>query len=78
MNAQTALLIVRVLDILIAGLDLVPALRERASASTARIRRMIEEDRAPTDAEWAELLAETDELTAAVRLAVEAKREAAS
>lgn len=74
MNPATALLILRVLDMLVAGLELAPALKRRASGATARIKVMIEEDRDPTPEEWDELLVETDNLTDSIRAAVEAKR----
>lgn len=67
MSPEVALLILKVLDILGAGLKLAPELRGRKAAYLEQIESMIREGRGPSDDEISALLDEGDELTAQIR-----------
>lgn len=67
MDPTVALLIIKVLDLIASGLELAPELAARKDRYLTMIRAMIEEDRGPTDAEWDELLAESDSITDQIR-----------
>ena len=73
MGPETILLIIKLIDLVATGLALIPEIRERYEKGSAKLRAILEEGREPTPAEFAELLAETDELTQAIRDAVAAK-----
>lgn len=67
MNPQLALLIIKLLDIVAAGVRLAPDLRRRKDEYVRQIEKMIEEDRGPTDAELDVLLRESEQLTMAIK-----------
>ncbi len=67
MSPEVALLILKVLSILGAGLKLAPELRARKDAYILQIETMIREDRGPSDEEIDTLLAEGDELSEMIR-----------
>jgi len=73
MNPQVALLVLKVLDIVIAGVRLAPEIRRKKELYITQIELMIREDRGPTDAEMDALLAEGDVLTEALIAARNAK-----
>lgn len=73
MSPEVALLILRILNMLAAGLRLSHELREEYEGYTAKVRTMIEEGRGPTVAELDELLAKSDTLTERIRAAKEQK-----
>ena len=75
MNAQTALLMLRMLNMLASGIQMTRQLRADYEGYSATIQTMIEEDRGPTDAEIAELLATSDALTERLRAARDARTE---
>lgn len=62
MSPQTSLLILRLIDLIALGATLAPEITERYRDIAARVRVMVEEDRDPTQDEWDELEAETDDL----------------
>ncbi len=66
MNPQTALMILRMVDLLAAGLQLAPEIRARYAATSAKVKKMVTEGREPTPEEWAALDAETDDLLAQI------------
>lgn len=76
MSRETALLLVKVLEIVAAGVALAPTLRRRVDRYTGRVRLMIEEGRDPTPEEWRELLAESDDVSKRIRAAREARERA--
>ncbi len=51
----SALAILRLLDLVVAGLTIAPVVMARYRHHRALIENMIEEDRDPTEAEWDEL-----------------------
>lgn len=71
MNPQTALLLMKVLGLVIAGVKMSREVRERYERYSAKVQQMIEEDRGPTEEEMAELLSESDDLTARIEAARE-------
>ncbi len=73
MDPATALLIVRLIDLVAAGVELASELTARKDEMIRRIETMIAEDRGPTDAEMDELIAESDAVTAEIRAALAAK-----
>lgn len=73
MNPATALLILKVIDLLAAGTQLFGEDKERYDRLTGKIRVMVEENRGPTDEEFDELLDESDALTERLRAARDAK-----
>jgi hypothetical protein len=75
-NQNTAVLALRVIDLLIAGATMIPEIKRRAASARSRIQVMIDEDRDPTSEEWDEIFGESDSLTADIEVAVEAKRRA--
>ncbi len=77
MSPATILMLIKLLDLVVAGIALIPEIRARYEKNSAKLRAMIEEGREPTAEEFNELLAESDQLTQAMRDAVAAK-EAAS
>jgi len=72
LTPATALLLLRLIGVLGAGIRLVPQLRQRRDELTARIEQMIREDRDPTNEEIDVLLSESDWLTN--EIAAEAER----
>lgn len=64
MTATTALMVIRLLDILALGMQHAPAIMSRYSALRDKVKSMVEEGRDPTPEERAELDAETDEIMA--------------
>ncbi len=73
MGIETILLLIKLIDLVATGLALIPEVRARYEEGSAKLRAILEEGREPTPAEFAELLAETDQLTQAIRDAVAAK-----
>ena len=73
MNPETALLLLKVIDLVAAGLELLPELEARRSAQSEAIRKMIEEARGPSPEEFAALFATSEELTARIREEAERK-----
>jgi len=71
---DTATLALRVIDLLIAGVTLIPQIKRRAQRARSKIQVMIDEGRDPTDAEWDEILGDGEALSEDIRKAVEAKR----
>lgn len=74
MDPQTALLFLRLLDLVAAAVELAPDLLARKEAYVAQIEVMIREGRGPTDAEMDALLAEGDDITTAIRAERAARR----
>ena len=66
MNPQVALLILKVLGIVGAGLKLAPELKQRKDEYIAQIEAMVQEGRGPTQDEIGALLAEGEALSAAI------------
>ena len=66
MAPSTALLVLRLVDLLAMGVQLAPEIRARFDDASARVKRMVEEGRDPTPEEWAEIDAETDASIAAI------------
>lgn len=73
MSASTILIILRLIDLAASGLALVPEIRARYDENSSKLRAMLEEGREPTLAEFAELFAESEELTQQLRDAVASK-----
>lgn len=73
MNPATALLILRMVDLLAAGLQFTGESRARYDRLSAKVKTMIEEGRDPTEQEFDELFAESDALTERLRAARAAK-----
>lgn len=73
MNPQVVLLLLKTIDIVSAGLKLLPELLERKDRYIEQIKKMIEEDRGPSDDEMDALLKEGDDLTELIRRAVEGR-----
>lgn len=67
MSPGVALIILKLIDLLAAGLKLTPELRRQKETYISQIRKMIEEDRGPTDEELEALIAEGDYLTNLIR-----------
>jgi hypothetical protein len=76
MDPAIALLMLRLIDLVAAGLELAPELIARKAEYVAKIEAMLAEDRGPNDEEMDELLAESAALTAAVAAALDARRAA--
>lgn len=55
MTQTQALLLLKLLDVLGAGIQAAPAVIDRFHRSRDLVERLIREDRDPTEAEWAEL-----------------------
>ncbi len=68
MNPEVALLMLKVLEMISAGMKLAPKLRADKERHLAAIERMIREDRGPSDEEYAELAIEGSRLTDAIRV----------
>jgi hypothetical protein len=62
MNPRTAQLILRLLDMIALGASLAPEIMARYRDTSAKVRTMVEEGRDPTQDEWGELDAETEDL----------------
>ena len=62
MNKATVLLILRLIEALAMGARLAPEIKARFDEINARLRRMVEEGRDPSVAEWIELNTETSAL----------------
>lgn len=75
MTPETALLILKVLEILSAGLRLAPELDRQRSIYLEQIEQMIRDERGPNPEEFKALLAEGDALTAEILAAVAARSE---
>lgn len=73
MDPATIALILKALDVVASGLALAPELKARYDFYRAKIDGMIAEGRAPTEAEFAELMAEGDDLTKAIAAAAAGK-----
>lgn len=74
MDPITAIsLVLKGLDILAAALVTIPELKARYDAYRSKVQTFIDEKRPPTDAEFAELIAEGDDLSAAIAAAAAAK-----
>lgn len=73
MDPATLALILKAIDIVAAGLVSFPALKARYDAYRAKVQTFIDEGRVPTNEEFAELLAEGDDLSAAIAAAAAAK-----
>ena len=66
MNPKVLVLILKVLQVFGAALKLAPELQRRKAAYLKQIEQMIAEGRGPSDEEVDALLAEGDEITAAL------------
>lgn len=62
MNAKSLMAILRLVDLLAAGLQLAPEVKARFDASSEKVKQMVAEGRDPTPEEWDALNAETEEL----------------
>lgn len=69
MTPATALLVIRVLDLLAFALLKGPEVKARYDRAVAKIRELIEEGREPTPEEFAEVVAESDAATERLRAA---------
>ncbi len=76
MGPETILLIIKLIDLVATGLALIPEVRARYEEGSAKLRAILEEGREPTPEEFLELLAESDQLTQAIRDAIAAKEAA--
>ena len=74
MDPAIALLILKLIDLVAAGLELAPELLARKAKYVSQIETMIREGRGPTDAEMDELLKESEDITAAVKRALAARQ----
>ncbi len=75
MTPALLLIVLRLVDLAVTGILLVPEIRARYDANSAKLRAILEEGREPTPVEFAELLAESDDLTQQLRDGVAAKVE---
>ncbi len=66
MDPAIALLMLKLIDLVAAGLELAPELVARKAQYIAKIEAMLAEDRGPNDAEMDELIAESKAITDAV------------
>ena len=66
-SPEVALLIIKLLDIVAAGVRLAPELRRRKEEYVRQIEVMIQEERGPTNEEFDRLLAESKQLTDAIK-----------
>lgn len=66
MPASTVLLILKLIDLVALGAQMAPAILARVTAASDKIKIMVKEERDPTDAEWAELDRETNDLMAEI------------
>lgn len=73
MDPMTLALILKAIDIVAAALVQYPELKARYDVYRAKIQVFIDENRAPTEAEFREILAEGEELTDRIAAAVAAK-----
>lgn len=66
MNPSTLNMILKLLDLLVLGMNLAPKLKASFDENRSKIQQMIDEGREPTQSEWETLLEEvqknTDEL----------------
>jgi hypothetical protein len=62
MSPSSALLIIRLIDLLALGMTVAPEIMARYSALRDKVRQMVEEGRDPTPEEWAAMDAETSDL----------------
>lgn len=66
MNPQTILLILKAMDLVVAGVQLVGESKARYNRLSGLIRTLVEEERDPTEEEFAALMAESDAATARI------------
>lgn len=71
MTQATVLLLLKVIDGAMFAIEHAPALLSKWRGHIASIRKMIEENRDPTDAEWAEVDATAKSQTDALRAVVD-------
>jgi len=69
MNPATALLLIRVLDLLAFAVLKGPEVKARYDRAITKIRELIEQEREPTSEEFAEVLAESGAATERLRAA---------
>lgn len=74
MDPAIALLILKVVDLIAAGLELAPELLARKEEYVRKIEAMIAEGRGPSVEEMDELMSEGDDITSRIRAALAAKR----
>ena len=55
MSPAALTLLLKGLDLLVLGIEMAPSIREAFSDVTSAVRNMVEEDRDPTQVEWAQL-----------------------
>ncbi|MEE8551588.1 MAG: hypothetical protein V3T08_10085 [Gemmatimonadota bacterium] len=67
MSPEVALLVIKLLDVVAAGVRLAPDILRRKDEYVRQIEAMIREDRGPTNAELNALLRESDQLTQAIK-----------
>lgn len=67
MNPQTALLILKILDLLSTAVLTARELREEYDALSGKLREMVESGRNPTDDEFDQLSRDTDSLVSKLR-----------
>tara|TARA_Y100000310_G_scaffold329679_1_gene399980 strand:+ start:2603 stop:2812 length:210 start_codon:yes stop_codon:yes gene_type:complete len=69
MNASTALLIIKLIDVAIVAATAGPQIMARFRHLSDNAKKIISEGRDPTDAEWADLDALADEIAARIEQA---------
>ena len=73
MSPAVALLLVRVIDLVATGIELVPELSERKRRYLEIIKACVNEDRDPNQEEWDFVLADVDSVTDELRAIRDAK-----
>ena len=74
MDPATILLLTNLIDLIASAIELAPEVNARKEKYLSMIRIMVEEGREPSDAEWAELLDDSDDVTEELRRVVAARR----
>ena len=69
MDPTIARLILATLNLILTGVQLAPEAKRRASALKAMLTKIVQENRDPTDEEWAAIDAADDDLEARLRAA---------
>lgn len=69
MSAGTLILIAKLIDLVMLGVEMNPEAREQAEKLSEKLHRMIDENRDPTLAEWDEINLHTDSLMVRLRQA---------
>ena len=66
MTPNTILMVLKLIDLVAMGAQMIPEVKARVDRYSAKIKQMVEEGRDPTPEEWAVLDGETDALMARI------------